>query len=204
MSASDKGYKLLQPKDLTPENLPIDVHTWKWYFACGQRYLVVATGVRTKGYSRHKLRHTCMYRYSVNLHPTRTTPITHVDTPHHKQWHSSARVDRAMPWTCSHRVMRSLELCKSLDYINLSAWYVLLSLPTPLLPPPLSSPPCSSPSPPLPSIPTPFPTFFLPSCTPSSLRGLKWRAGTWEAAWALELFLASASTSLHRPSWTLK
>ena len=81
VNASDKGYKLLQPKDLTPENLPIDVHTWKWYFACGQKYLVVGTGVRTKGYSRRKLRHMCMYRYSVNTHPTCTTPITHVDAP---------------------------------------------------------------------------------------------------------------------------
>ena len=49
VSAADKEFQLLQLKTLTPEDLPPDVHTWKWYFACGQRYLVVGTGVRTDG-----------------------------------------------------------------------------------------------------------------------------------------------------------
>ena len=71
VSGSDKEYRLLQPKDLTPENLPVDVHTWKWYFACGQRYLVVGTGVSARvctsintdacTYSTHAHRHTYMY-----------------------------------------------------------------------------------------------------------------------------------------------
>ena len=47
VSVADKECQLLRPKTLTPDDLPLDVHTWKWYFACGQRYLVVGTGVRT-------------------------------------------------------------------------------------------------------------------------------------------------------------
>ena len=56
VSVADKKCLLLQLKELTPNNLPPDVHTWKWYFACGQRYLVVGTGVRTDGCGIHKHR----------------------------------------------------------------------------------------------------------------------------------------------------
>ena len=59
---ADEECQLLQLKTLTPDDLPPDVHTWKWHFACGQRYLVVGTGVRTDGCGIHK--HGCTCRSS--------------------------------------------------------------------------------------------------------------------------------------------
>jgi hypothetical protein len=35
---------VFSPKTLTTVNLPPDVHSWKWYYTCGSRYLIVGCG----------------------------------------------------------------------------------------------------------------------------------------------------------------
>ena len=42
LEANEASFK---PTTLTADNLPPDVYTWKWYYTCGARYIIVGAGV---------------------------------------------------------------------------------------------------------------------------------------------------------------